>query len=472
MVVGEMTQRTDLLIVGAGPGGYAAAFRAADLGLDVTLVDEREELGGVCLYEGCIPSKTLLYLSELIHDAERVEKMGLSFGKPHIDLPALRQWKSNVIGKLSGGLRSLSDKRSIQWLQARAVFENSTLVRLIGSDVAHIKFRYAIVATGSRPLMLPEFNCQSGGRVMDSTGALALEDIPNKLLIVGGGYIALELGQVYAALGSKVSLAVRSELLRGLDKDLVKPIAKKMATLCDNIYLQTTIESLEEQEDSVAVVLKSKDGKLTEERFDRILVAAGRTPVSKELGLENTKVQIDEQGFIEVNEQQKTADPHIFAVGDVVKGPMLAHKAMRQGKIAAEVVAEKPSAFDVRAIPAVVYTDPQIAWCGLTENEAGQQGIPVKIVRFPWSASGRATTMGISEGMTKLILEPDTGRVLGAGIVGRDAEALIAENVLAIEMGALAEDLAFSIHPHPSLTETEGEAAEIFMGNSTHFIVK
>ncbi len=472
MVVGEMTQRTDLLIVGAGPGGYAAAFRAADLGLDVTLVDEREELGGVCLYEGCIPSKTLLYLSELIHDGQRVEKMGLSFGKPRIDLPALRKWKSKVIEKLSGGLRSLSDKRSIQWLKARAVFENSSMVRLIGSDVAHIKFRYAIVATGSRPMILPGFDCTPGGRIMDSTGALALEDIPPKLLIVGGGYIALELGQVYASLGSKVSLAVRSELLRGVDKDLVKPLAGRMETLCETIYLQTQIDSLQENEDSVAVILKGKDGKITEEKFDRVLVATGRVPVSQDLGLENTKVKIDKKGFIEVNDQQRTEDPNIFAIGDVVKGPMLAHKAMRQGKIAAEVIAEKPSAYDVRAIPAVVYTDPQIAWCGLTENEARMQDIPVKIVRFPWSASGRATTMGISEGMTKLMLEPDTGRVLGAGIVGRDAEALIAENVLAIEMGALAEDLAFSIHPHPSLTETEGEAAEIFMGSSTHFIVR
>lgn len=472
MVVGEMTQRTDLLIVGAGPGGYAAAFRAADLGLDVTLVDEREELGGICLHEGCIPSKTLLYLTELIHDAGRVEKMGLSFGKPQINLPALREWKNSVVGKLTGGLRSLSDKRNIQWLKARAVFENSTMVRLIGSDVAHIKFRHAIVATGSRPVMPPGFAYKPGGRIMDSTGALALQDIPPKLLIVGAGYIALELGQVYAALGSKVSLAVRSELLRGLDKDLVKPLAKRMETLCDTIYLQTQVESLQENDDSVTVTLKNKDNKVIKEKFDRVLVATGRTPISENLGLENTKVKIDEKGFIEVDEQQRTADPLIFAIGDVVKGPMLAHKAMRQGKVAAEVIAEKPSAFDVRAIPAVIYTDPQIAWCGLTENDARRQEIPVKVARFPWSASGRATTMGIAEGMTKLILDPDTGRLLGAGIVGRGAEALIAENVLAIEMGALAEDIAFSIHPHPTLTETEAEAAEIFMGSSTHFIAK
>ncbi|MCB2182061.1 MAG: dihydrolipoyl dehydrogenase [Desulfobulbaceae bacterium] len=472
MVVGEISLRTDLLIVGAGPGGYAAAFRAADLGLDVTLVDEREELGGVCLYEGCIPSKTLLYLSELIHDAGRVGKMGLSFSRPEIDLVALRKWKSTVVERLSAGLRGLSEKRNVQWLKARAVFESSNSVRLIGSDVAHIKFHSAIVATGSRPVIPQGIEGSPGGRIMDSTGALALEDIPPRLLIVGGGYIALELGQVYASLGSKVSLAVRSELLRGVDKDLVKPLAGRMKALCESIYLQTGIESLLENEDSVSVVLKDKDGNKIEEKFDRVLIAAGRSPVSDKLGLDNTGVKIDEKGFIEVSEEQRTAEPNIFAIGDVVKGPMLAHKAMRQGKIAAEIIAGKPSAFDVRAIPAVVYTDPQIAWCGLTENQARQQEIAVKVVRFPWSASGRATTMGLEEGMTKLILEPDTGRVLGAGIVGRGAEALIAENVLAIEMGALAEDLAFSIHPHPSLTETEAEAAEIFMGSSTHFIVR
>ncbi len=470
MVVGEITQKTDLLVIGAGPGGYAAAFRAADLGLDVTMVDERERPGGLCLYEGCIPSKTLLYLAELINDTGRTDKMGIRFAKPQIDLPALIKWKESVIDKLARGLTGLSEKRSVQYLSGRAFFEEPNMVRLIGSDVAHIKFRHAIIATGSLPRALPDIEMNPGGRIMDSAAALEIKDIPETLLIVGGGYIALELGQVYASLGSKVTMAVRSEILREVDRDLVRPLARRMEKLCEEIHLHTTIESMQEKDDFVEVTLKNDKDESFAKKFDRVLVAIGRAPFSKDLGLENTAVKIDQRGFIAVNEQQRTGDSHIFAVGDVVQGPMLAHKAMREGKVAAEVVAGKSAAFDVRAIPAVVYTDPQVAWCGITELEAQKQEIHVKVVRFPWGASGRATTMGLTEGLTKLILEPDTGRILGAGIVGRDAEALIAESVLAIEMGALAEDLALSIHPHPTLTETEGEAAEIFLGSSTHFI--
>ncbi len=472
MVVGEITQKTDLLIIGAGPGGYAAAFRAADLGLDVTIVDERENIGGVCLYEGCIPSKTLLYLAELIHDAERAATMGVRFNSPQLDLAALRSWKEKVVDKLSRGLAGLSDKRGVQYLKARAFFEGPKSARLIGADVAHIKFRHCIVATGSAPQTLPDFSPTPGGRIMTSTEALALADVPERLLIIGGGYIALEMGQVYAALGSKVSMAVRSEFLRGLDRDLVKPLARRMEDLCEEIHLRTVVDSLSEQEAGVEVQFKNDQGETRTEQYERILIAMGRTPYTKDLGLEKTGIKLDEKGFIIVDEKQQTAEPSIFAIGDVVAGPMLAHRAMRQGKVAAEVITGKPSAYDVRAVPAVVYTDPQIAWCGLTELEAQEQGVAVQVVRFPWGASGRATTMGISEGLTKLLLEPESGRILGAGIVGRDAEALIAECVLAIEMGALAEDLALSIHPHPSLTETEGEAAEIFLGSSTHFISK
>lgn len=307
---------------------------------------------------------------------------------------------------------------------------------------------------------------------MDSTGALDFKDIPGTLLVIGGGYIALELGQVYVALDSKVSMVVRSKILREVDGDLVTPLARKMSELCEDVYLQTVVDSVKENEDGVDVVLKGEDGKTVYKTFDRILVAVGRVPTTKELGLEKTDAEVDEKGFITVNDKQQTNDTHILAVGDVVKGPMLAHRAMRQGKVAAEVVAGISSAYDVRAIPAVVYTDPQIAWCGLTENEAKQDNIACEIARFPWGASGRAATMGVSDGLTKLLLEPETGRVLGAGIVGRDAEALIAECVLAIEMGALAEDLALSVHPHPTLTETEGEAAEIFLGSSTHLMGK
>ncbi|MEN8258562.1 MAG: dihydrolipoyl dehydrogenase [Thermodesulfobacteriota bacterium] len=472
MVVGEITQKTDLLIIGAGPGGYAAAFRAADLGLDVTIVDERDNIGGVCLYEGCIPSKTLLYLAELIHDAARVEKMGVQFGPPQLDLQALRSWKESVVNKLGRGLAGLSEKRDVQWLQARAFFEGPNTARLIGADVAHIKFRHAIVATGSVPQIYPGHEVTAAGRVMTSTEALDLADIPERLLIVGGGYIALEMGQVYAALGSRVSMVVRSEFLRGLDRDLVKPLARRMEDLCEEIHLGTVIDSLAEHKDGVDVQLKNDKGEIRAERYDRVLVAMGRVPSAQELGLEKTGVRLDEKGFIIVDEKQQTDEPSIFAIGDVVPGPMLAHRAMRQGKVAAEVIAGQPSAYDVRAIPAVVYTDPQIAWCGLTEQEAQKQGAAVQVVRFPWGASGRATTMGISDGLTKLVLEPESGRIRGAGIVGRDAEALIAECVLAIEMGALAEDLALSIHPHPSLTETEAEAAEIYLGSSTHFISK
>jgi dihydrolipoamide dehydrogenase len=467
MVVGEITQKTDLLVIGAGPGGYAAAFRAADLGLDVTLVDIRISPGGVCLFEGCIPSKVFLYLSELIHDARRAGGMGVHFNEPRLDVKEIRKWKKSVVDKLSQGLTGLTKKRNIQWLQAQAVFENSNTARLIGSDVAHIKFHHAIIATGSAPQMLPTA-VVSGKRIMDSTGALDFQDVPKTLLVVGGGYIALELGQVYAAMGSKVSMVVRSKFLREIDNDLVSPLARKMNELCEDIYLQTVVDSVKENEDGVDVILKGEDGKRVHKTFDRLLIAVGRIPVTKELGLDKTEVEVDEKAFIAVNDKQQTIDSHILAVGDVVKGPMLAHRAMRQGKVAAEVIAGMSSAYDVRAIPAVVYTDPQIAWCGLTENEAEKNTIAYEVVRFPWGASGRAATMGISAGLTKLLLEPKTGRILGAGIVGRDAEALIAECVLAIEMGALAEDLALSVHPHPTLAETEGEAAEIFLGSSTH----
>jgi len=469
MVVGEITQKTDLLVIGAGPGGYAAAFRAADLGLDVTLVDNRESPGGVCLFEGCIPSKVFLYLSELIHDARRAGEMGVHFNEPRFDVQEIRRWKQSVVDKLSQGLTGLTKKRNIQWLQAQAVFENSNAARLIGSDVAHIKFRHAIIATGSAPQMLPTA-VMSGKRIMDSTGALDFQDVPETLLVIGGGYIALELGQVYAAMGSKVSMVVRSKFLREVDDDLVSPLARKMNDLCEDIYLQTVVDSVKEIEDGVDVVLRGEDGKTVHKTFDRLLVAVGRVPATKELGLDKTEVEVDEKGFITVNDKQQTIDPHISAVGDVVQGPMLAHRAMRQGKVAAEVIVGMSSAYDVRAIPAVVYTDPQIAWCGLTENEAKKDTIAYEVARFPWGASGRAATMGISAGLTKLLLEPKTGRILGAGIVGRDAEALIAECVLAIEMGALAEDLALSVHPHPTLTETEGEAAEIFLGSSTHIM--
>ncbi len=472
MVVGEITQRTDLLVIGGGPGGYAAAFRAADLGLDVTMVDTREQPGGVCLFEGCIPSKALLFLSELIYDAARAKTMGVLFEHPKIDIKGIKSWKETIITRLAKGLTDLSKKRDIQWLKAQAVFEGPDTVRLLGADVAHIRFKNAIIATGSSPLSSPDSQGKPGGNIIDSSTALECKEVPESLLVIGGGYIGLELGQVYASLGSRVSLVVRSELLRKVDRDLVLPLQRRMKEICEQVYEHTTISSLQEKEEGVDVVLTSQEGKKTEQRFAKVLVAVGRSPNSADLGLEKVGVKRDEKGFLPVNEKQQTMVPNIYAVGDVTGSPMLAHRAIRQGKVAAEVINGLPSAFDNRAIPAVVYTDPQIAWCGLSEEEARREHIDVKITRFPWSASGRAATMASPDGLTKLILEAETGRILGAGIVGRNAEALIAESVLAIEMGALAEDIALSIHPHPTLSETEGEAADIFLGSATHFINK
>jgi dihydrolipoamide dehydrogenase len=472
MVMGELEQESEVLVIGSGPGGYAAAFRAADLGLDVTMVDPASRPGGVCLYKGCIPSKTFLFLSELIHDAARAESMGITFGKPRIDLDALREWKGNVIDSMANGLVSLSNRRGVQLLQGRAQFENSQTARIYDCEVSRIKFRHAIVATGSRPIAFPGNEFKSGGRIMSSTGALALADVPQNLLIIGGGYVGLELGMVYAALGSRVSLVeLEDRLLAGVDADLVKPLHQRLDTLFDAISLQTKVLSMKADESGVDVVLEGNVEK-TEQRFDRVLVAIGRDAHTRDIGLENTGVELDEKGFIEVDDQQRTTDERIFAVGDVVGGMMLAHKATREGKVAAEVIAGEPSAFDVRAIPAVVYTDPQIAWCGLTEEAARKENIEVKVQRFPWKFSGRATTMGAPEGLTKIVADPQTGRILGVGICGRDTEGLISEGVLAIEMGALAEDMALSIHPHPTLSETEGEAAELFLGSATHILSK
>ena len=472
MVMGELTQEAEVLVVGSGPGGYAAAFRAADLGLDVTMVDPGVRPGGVCLFKGCIPSKTFLYLAELIFDAAKAGSMGVAFDKPRIDLEALRAWKGKVIDQMANGLVSLNNRRGVQLLKGRVEFESSDTARIHDSEVSFIKFRHAILATGSRPIPFPGTAFNPGGRIMSSTGALALADVPEKLLVLGGGYVGLELGTVYAALGSKVSLVeLEDRLLAGVDQDLVQPLHRRLDKIFDSIHLKTKVVSMAENENGVAVTLEG-DIDPSQQTFDRVLVAIGRKPISGDIGLDKTKVELDEKGFVVVDDRQRTADERIFAVGDLVGGMMLAHKATREGKVAAEVIAGQPSAFDVRAIPAVVYTDPQIAWCGLTEEQAREEKRAVKVQRFPWKFSGRATTMGAPEGLTKIIVEPDTGRILGVGITGRDTEGLISEGVLAIEMGALAEDMALSIHPHPTLSETEGEAAEIFLGSATHILNK
>ena len=472
MVMGELSQDTELLVIGAGPGGYAAAFRAADLGMDVTMVDMENRPGGECIFRGCIPSKALLFLADLLHDARRVEDMGVKFSEPKLDLDRIRDWKNEVIDQLAQGLVTLSEKRGIQRIQGRAIFESPNQVRLQDSDVSKIKFRRAVLATGSYPRPLPNISFERGSRIMDSAGALELPDIPERLLIVGGGYVSMEMGTVYAALGSRVTVAVRSErLLRGADPDLVEPLVKKLQGIFENIHFNTSVASMKEKADEVDVKLEGEVDK-TAQRFDRVLVAIGRKASSDGIGLENTEVKVDDRGYVEVDEKRRTADENIFAVGDVAGGPLLAHKAFREGKVAAEVIKGLPSAFDVRAIPAVVYTDPQVAWCGLREESARREKKSIDVVRYPWKFSGRAATMGVQEGLTKLVIDPDSGRVLGVGITGRSTEGLISEGVLAVEMGAVAEDVGFSIHPHPTLSETVGEAAEIFVGSVTHHLPK
>ncbi len=472
MVMGELMQETELAVIGSGPAGYAAAFRAADLGMDVTMIDTARRPGGVCLFKGCIPSKTFLHLAELIQDAEKAASMGVTFAKPEIDLEGLRNWKASVIDKMAGGLVNLGERRGVQPVTGRAEFESSDVIRLHDSEISRIKFRHAIIATGSRAIPFPGTAFTAKGRIMSSAGALELVDIPNRLLVLGGGYVGLELGSVYAALGSRVTLVeFMDRLLPGVDQDLVRPLTKKLGGIFESIHLSTTVVDLAEKETGVDVLLEG-DIENTHQIFDRVLVAIGRRPTSQNIGLENTRVKTDDNGFIIVDDRMRTADENLYAVGDVAGGMMLAHKATREGKIAAEVIAGQPSAFDSRAIPAVVYTDPQIAWCGLTEEEARRENRSIAVQRFPWKFSGRAATIGAPEGLTKIIADPDNGRILGVGITGRDCEGLIAEGVLAVEMGALAEDVALSIHPHPTLSETEAEAAELFLGTATHILNK
>lgn len=470
MVMGELTQETELLVIGGGPGGYAAAFRAADLGMDVTLVDISPRPGGVCLFQGCIPSKTLLHLAELITDASRAHRMGLRFPPPEIDLETLRAHKDRVIDQLAGGLVTLGDRRGIQRIWGRAVFENENQVRLHDAEVSRIRFRHAVLAVGSHPAPVPGMPYRKGGKIMNSTGALAFSEIPGTLLVLGGGYVGLELGSVYAAFGSRVTLVEsRDRLLSGIDADLVRPLQNQLEKRFAAIYLNTTARILREDKDGVTVRLETeKEGR--EEKFDSVLAAVGRKPNTSGIGLENTHVKTDARGFVIVDSRQRTSDSRILAVGDVTGGMMLAHKASYEGKIAAEVIAGQPSAFDAAAVPAVVYTDPQIACCGLSEETAHRENRNVEILRFPWKFSGRALTMDRFDGLTKLIVDPETGRILGGGITGRESESLIAEIVLAVEMGALAQDMGLSIHPHPTLSETEMEAAEIFTGSAIHIL--
>jgi dihydrolipoamide dehydrogenase len=468
----DETQKLRVAVVGGGPGGYAAAFLAADLGMQVTLIDPEANPGGVCLYRGCIPSKALLHVAKLIEESEQAKNWGIEFAAPKIDLARLRSWKESVVKKLTGGLGQLSKQRHVEYIQGRAAFENSTTLRIGKADSteAVLSFDRIILATGSRPAIIPAFKLDSP-RLMDSTGALDLEDIPGTLLVVGGGYIGLELGSVYAALGTRVTVVeMLPGLLPGADRDLVLPLHKRLEKMFETILLNTTVASL--KEDGAGIRATFDGAAITdanrEKVFDRVLVSVGRKPNSEIPGLDKTQVHVNPRGFIEVNKQLQTADPSIYAIGDVVGEPMLAHKASHEGRVAVEAIAGHKVAFEPAAIPAVVFTDPEVAWCGLTETQAEKEGREIKVAKFPWGASGRAVTLDRPEGMTKLLIDPQTERVLGVGIVGAGAGELIAEGVLAIEMAALTSDVAMTIHPHPTLSETVMESAEVFFGTSTH----
>jgi dihydrolipoamide dehydrogenase len=460
----------NIAMVGGGPGGYAAAFLAADLGMKVTLIDPEANPGGVCLYRGCIPSKALLHVAQLIAESAHAANWGIEFAPPKIDLARLRAWKESVVKKLTGGLGQLSKQRSVQYIQGRAAFENSTTLRISRADGGEESqsFDRIILATGSRPAIVPNLKLDTP-RMMDSTGALDLQDIPGSLLVVGGGYIGLELGSVYAALGTRVTVVeMLPGLLPGADRDLVLPLHKRLEKSFEGILLNTTVASLKEESAGIRATFDGAEVKEREKVFDRVLVSVGRKPNSEIPGLEKTKVQVGARGFIQVNLQLQTDDASIYAIGDVVGEPMLAHKASHEGRTAVEAIAGHKVAFEPHAIPAVVFTDPEIAWAGLTETQAQKEEREVKVAKFPWAASGRAVTLDRPEGMTKLIFDPQTERVLGLGIVGAGAGELIAEGVLAIEMAAVARDIALSIHPHPTLSETVMESAEVFFGTSTH----
>jgi len=453
--MGDLVREVDVAVVGGGPGGYSAAFRCAELGLDTVVVDEGKQLGGACLYEGCIPSKALLHVASVVHEVERAREYGLDYGAPRMSLDVLRKWTAErVVGKLARGLAGVARSKSVDVIGGRGVFEDSRGLRVQGDEPQKIRFKHAIIATGSEPAALP--GIAASARVMNSTAALQIVDVPERLLVIGGGYVGLELGTVYAALGSQVTLVEMTDgLLPGADRDLVQPLARRMEKLFAAIHLGAKVTALREGGGHVDADIEGKPG----QSFDRVLVAVGRRPRSTGLGLESTRVRLDKARVV-IDERCRTDDPPIYAIGDVTGEPQLAHRAMRQGKVVAEVIAGHPAAFDNVVVPAVVFTDPEVAWCGLTEREAAAAGTKVKIAKFQWAASGRAATLGRSDGLTKLIVDPESGRVLGAGAVGPGAGELIAEAALAVETAALAEDIAATIHTHPTLSESWMEAAE------------
>jgi dihydrolipoamide dehydrogenase len=459
---------TQVAVIGAGPGGYAAAFYAADLGMQVTLVDEEKNPGGVCLYRGCIPSKALLHVAKVIDDARHAGQWGVSFGEPAIDVGKLRSFKQAVVDKLTGGVGQVARMRKVTFLRGRATLTGPRSARVAGvQGDTDLQFEHCILATGSSPTRIPSLALDSP-RMMDSTSALDLPDVPKTLLVIGGGYIGLELGSVYATLGSKVSVVEMTPgLLPGADRDLVSVLQKRLETLFAAIMLNTKVVKLEDDRQGIRVTLEG-EVKEQQQTFDRVLVAVGRRPNSKVPGLETTRVKVDQKGFIETDPQRRTSEPTIFAIGDVAGEPMLAHKASHEGRVAVEAIAGHKAVFEPLAIPAVVFTDPELAWTGLTELQAKAEGREVEIAKFPWGASGRAIAIDRPEGLTKLVLEPKTGRVLGVGIVGSGAGELMGEATLAVEMGATADDLKLTIHTHPTLSETLMESAEVFFGTATH----
>ena len=463
-------ENKNIIVIGAGPGGYAAAFYAADLGMEVTLIDKAANPGGVCLYRGCIPSKALLHVAKLINETEEAKNWGIEFSKPKIDLNKLREWKNSVVAKLTGGLGILSKQRKINYIVGTARFSNSTTIKVDKADGSSLdlKFEKVIIATGSVITEIPAFNINSK-RVLNSTTALDLPEIPKSLLVIGGGYIGLELGSVYNSLGSKVSVVEMTPgLLPGADRDLVAFLAKNIQKKFDKIMLSSKVLELKDQGNSISVKIQTADGNIIDQSYDFVLMSIGRRPDTKGLGLDNTNVKVNQRGWIIVNEKMQTSDTNIYAIGDISGEPMLAHKASHEGRVAVDAIAGHKVAFEPKAIPAVVFTDPEIAWAGLTEIQAKEKNIKYEVAKFPWAASGRATTLDRSDGVTKLIIDPADQRLLGMGICGPGAGELIAEGVLAIEMGANITDLKLTIHPHPTLSETIMESAEVFFGQSTH----
>jgi len=462
----------NIVVIGAGPGGYAAAFYAADLGMSVTLIDAAKNPGGVCLYRGCIPSKALLHVAKLINESKEAKSWGIDFGEPTIDIDKLRAYKNKVVAKLTGGLGVLSKQRKINYVQGWANFTSSTSVAVKKEDgsTENINFDKAIIATGSVISTIPSLEIDSK-RLLNSSTALDLPAIPKTLLVVGGGYIGLELGSVYSALGAKVSVVeFMDRLLPGADQDLVSHLQKRISKSYDKIMLQSKVVEIKEEGEGLLVKIENKDKQIEEHQFDYVLMSIGRKPKTDGLGLENTQVKVNERGWIIADSSLKTNDENIYAIGDIVGEPMLAHKASHEAKVAVDAISGKRVAFEPLAIPAVVFTDPEIAWAGLTENQAIEKGVKFEVTKFPWAASGRATTLDRSDGVTKILVDPDTERILGVGICGPGAGELIAEATLAIEMGATVKDLSLTIHPHPTLSETVMEAAEMFYGHASHVL--